>query len=346
VKAALFMGAGKPLEVTDVPAPVPQAGEALVRVAACGVCHTDLHYLDHDVPTFKPPPMILGHEISGTVEAVAGDGPVQVGDRVLVPAVLGCGACPACRTGRENICASMRMVGNHMDGGYAELVTVPAGDLVPLPDELPLAESSVIADALTTPFHAVVNRGKVKPGDRVAVFGCGGIGINVVQLAAAAGAEVVAVDINAERLELAGRLGAAHTVDASAGGDTKSKVAKAVRGLTGGGAEVAFECIGRPETQAQAFDSTRNGGRLVLVGYSTDAMPLNAGRTMFREMEIVGSLGCRGIDYPRVVELVRQGKVSLHDIVTSRFGLDRINDAFDELRAGRGVRSIVVPDAA
>jgi len=339
MKAAVFHGSGRPLSIEEVPTPVPALGEALVRVAACGVCHTDLHYLDHGVPTFKAPPLILGHEISGTVEAVAADGPVQPGDRVLLPAVLGCGHCTACRAGRENLCENLRMFGNHVDGGYAEYVVAPAGGLVPLPDSLPLIESAIIADAVTTPYHAVVNRGQVKPGDRVAVFGCGGIGLNVVQIAAALGAFVVAVDVRADKLDRARALGAAETVN----GTAETAVDKAVRAHTSGGADVAFECVGHPETQAQAFGSTRNGGRLVLVGYSAEPMRINSGRVMFREMEIVGSLGCRSVDYPRVIELVRSGRIRLAELVTGHFALERINEALDALRAGDGVRSVVVP---
>jgi Zn-dependent alcohol dehydrogenase len=217
-------------------------------------------------------------------------------------------------------------------------VAVSSKDLIPLPDSLPLEASAVIADALTTPYHAVVNRGRVRPGDRVAVFGCGGIGLNVVQIAAAFGARVVAVDLRDDKLARATELGAAATVNAASG-----KVDKAVRELTGGGAEVAFECVGLPASQEAAFGATRNGGRLVLVGYSPDPMRLNSGRVMFREMEVIGSLGCRGIDYPRVVELVRQGRIKLEELVTARFPLERINEAFDALRAGQGVRSIVTP---
>lgn len=339
MKAAVFRGTGRPLSLEEWPAPVPGPGEALVRVAACGVCHTDLHYLDHGVPTFKPAPLILGHEISGTVEDVSGGGPVRPGDRVLLPAVLGCGQCAACRAGRENLCDNLHMFGNHVDGGYAEFVVAPAGGLVPLPDSLPLIESAIIADAITTPYHAVVNRGRVKPGDWVAVFGCGGIGLNVVQIATAVGAQVVAVDVRADKLERAKAFGAAEVVN----GLTEAAVDKAVRALTAGGAEVTFECVGHPATQAQAFGSTRNGGRLVLVGYSAEPMVLNGGRVMFREMEIVGSLGCRSLDYPRVIDLVRRGSIRLAELVTGRYGLDQVNEAFDALRAGDGVRSVVVP---
>jgi 6-hydroxycyclohex-1-ene-1-carbonyl-CoA dehydrogenase len=340
VRAALFHGADQPLTIEDVPVPDPGPGEIRVRVAGCGVCHTDLHYVDHGTPTFKPPPIILGHEIAGTVDAV-GEGVerFESGDRVLLVAVTSCGSCEACRIGRENICENSGMFGNHRDGGYAEYVTAPAKDVFVLPEEIPLVEGSIIADAVTTPYHAVVNRGRVQPGDRVVVVGCGGVGLNVVQMARAMGASVVAVDRAPEKLEWAKRLGADHVVDTS----EDERPDRTVRKLTGGGAAVAFEVVGLPATQELALGCLATGGRLVLVGYSPEAMSLNAGRVMFRELEVVGSLGCRPVDYPRVIDLVRQGKLCLDGLVTHRFALEEIDAAFDTLRRGEALRAVVTP---
>ncbi|HKZ70476.1 MAG TPA: alcohol dehydrogenase catalytic domain-containing protein, partial [Anaerolineales bacterium] len=173
MKAAIFYASHQPLKVEEVPTPTPKTGEVLVKVAGCGVCHTDLGYLDHDVPTGKKPPLILGHEASGTIAEV-GEGVknFKEGDRVVLPAVYGCGQCKLCRAGRENICENMIFIGSNADGAYAEYVLYPAHAAMHLPSELPLVESAIIADATTTPFHAVVNRGQVKPGDAVVVIGC------------------------------------------------------------------------------------------------------------------------------------------------------------------------------
>ena len=340
MKAAVFIEPNQPLEIRDVPTPEPGPNEVLVKVAACGVCHTDLHYIDHGTPTFKKPPLILGHEASGTIAGVGADVTEWTeGDRVLLPSIFTCGTCAACRIGRDNVCHNLIMLGNHVDGAYAEYVLAPSQSTFALPGEIPLEEGAIIADATTTPYHAVVVRGQVSPGDQVVVFGCGGIGANVVQVAAVLGARVVAVDISEEKLEWARKLGAAEAIDPSG----EERIDKLVRKLTGGGADVAFECVGTPVTQEQAFASTRNGGRLVLVGYSPKAMKLNSGRVMFREMEIMGSLGCRSADYPRVIEMVRRGKLRVADLVTARYALDDINEAFDGLRAGAGLRSIVTP---
>jgi 6-hydroxycyclohex-1-ene-1-carbonyl-CoA dehydrogenase len=340
VRAALFHGPGRPLTIEERAVPRPGSGEILVKVAACGVCHTDLHYLDHGVKTFKAPPLILGHEPSGTiVEAGPQAGSFRTGERVLLPAVLTCGVCRLCRLGRENICEAMKMFGNHVDGAYAEYVVAPAKDVFRLPDGVPLEEGSIIADALSTPFHAVTRRGEVRPGDLVAVFGCGGVGMNVVQIAAAAGGRVVAVDLSEEKLALARRFGAAEVVHPPSAGDA----AKAVRRLTDGGADVAFEAIGLPATIRQALDSVRSGGRLVIVGYASEEVPIAAGRVMFREVTVLGSLGCRPVDYPPLIRMVADGRLKVKELVTHQFPLERINEAFDLLRRGQALRSIVLP---
>jgi 6-hydroxycyclohex-1-ene-1-carbonyl-CoA dehydrogenase len=339
MRAAVFYEPRMPLRITDVPIPQPKPHEVLVKVSACGLCHTDLHYIDHGVPTAKRPPLILGHEAAGIVAEVGldTDGP-KVGDRVLLPAILTCGRCPACRSGRENICQRMEMFGNDRDGAFAEYVTAPAKDVFPLPDEMPLVESCIIADAVTTPYHAVKNRAQVQPGDHVVVYGCGGVGLNVVQFANLAGGLVIAVDTSEDKLEWAGRLGAVSALNPERVPD----IGRAVRKLTGGGADIAIEAIGNPATMRAAFTTLRSGGRLVVVGYSEAEVALAAGRIMYREMEIRGSLGCRPVDYPRVIELVRSGRVETRSLVTARFPLAEINVGFDQLRQGVGIRSVVI----
>lgn len=340
MKAALFHGPGQPLDVTDVPTPSPGPGEALVRVAACGLCHTDLHYLDHGVKTFKPPPLILGHEAAGIVSQV-GDGVAAPapGARVLIPAVLSCGRCGYCRAGRENLCACLQMLGNNIDGAYAEYVVVPASELIPVPSELPLERACVIADALSTPYHAVTRRGRVQPGHAVAVVGCGGVGLNVVQCATAAGGRVIAIDPNEERLAVARTLGATETINPC----TVARPDKRVRELTDGGADVAFEAVGTPATMQLAFGLLRRGGRLVVIGYSAEDVTLSAARLMYYELEVVGSLGCGAGEYPEIIRLLQAGRLNLDPIVSGTIPLERINEGLDRLRRGEGVRWVVTP---
>ena len=340
MKAAVFYAVHEPLRLEEVPTPAPQQGEVLIRVAGCGVCHTDLHYLDHGTPTFKKPPMILGHEIAGVVAAV-GDKVTTLAerDRVLLPAVLSCGRCQWCRIGRENICENGIMLGNHINGGYAEYVAVPAKDVFKLPADVPLVEGSVIADAITTPYHAVVRRGRVTAGDWVAVFGCGGVGLSLVQVAVTCGAHVIAVDVKASKLDAAIRFGATAALNPT----TTPALDKEIRNITKGGVDIAFEAVGKAVTQETALSCLRAGGRLVLVGYSPETMKLNAGKVMFRELEVIGSLGCRPVDYPRAIELVRRGKIRLGEMVTHRFPLDKIGEALDTLRGGDAIRIVVTP---
>jgi alcohol dehydrogenase, propanol-preferring len=200
-------------------------------------------------------------------------------------------------------------------------------------------EGSIIADAVTTPYHAVVRRGRVTPGDWVAVFGCGGVGLSLVQIASAVGGRVIAVDVKDAKLETARRFGATAVFNPA----TTKKLDKEIRALSGGGVDVAFEAVGKAVTQEAALNSLTTGGRLVLVGYSPETLPLNAGRVMFREIEVLGSLGCRPVDYPRAIEMVRQGHVRLMDLVTHRFPLERISEALDTLRGGDAIRVVVTP---
>jgi 6-hydroxycyclohex-1-ene-1-carbonyl-CoA dehydrogenase len=340
MKAARYYGAEKGVIVEEAPDPTPGEGDLLVKVAACGVCHTDLHYLDHGVATFKAPPVILGHEISGRV--VAAGGAVsgwKEGDPVLIPAVLTCGSCRNCREGRENICEKMEMLGNHRDGGYAEYIVVPAKDCFKLPEGMNVEEAAVIADALSTPYHAVRNRAKVRPGENVLVVGCGGIGLNIVQCAALMGAKVIAVDIRERPLELARELGADETLNLSG----LEKPEKEIRARTGGGVDVAFEAVGKPQTQRLAFLSLRMGGRFCVVGYSAEEVTLPFARVMFFEQSIIGSLGCRPVDYPALISLVHRGKLKVKPLITGRYPLERINEAFDALRTGEGIRSLILP---
>lgn len=340
MKAAVFREAGKPLTIEEIPTPSPGPGEALVRVAGCGMCHTDLHYMDHGVKPFKTPPLVLGHEIAGTVAAVgAGVTGRAPGDRVVIPSVFGCGRCEFCRHGRENLCVEMVMLGNNIDGGYAENVLVPARELVPVPDSLPLEKACVVADALSTPFHAVRNRARVRPGETVAVVGCGGVGLNVVQCAAAAGGRVVALDLNDTRLAIATRLGAFATLNPG----TMERPDKKVRELTGGGAEVVFEAIGNPKTMELGFSLLRKGGRMCVIGYTHEPMTLSAARLMYYELEVMGSLGCGAGEYRDILALVAAGRLTLDPIVSGTIPLANINEGFDRLRRGEGVRWVAVP---
>lgn len=345
MRAAVFEKVKEPLKVVDdykSPKIDGVLGQVIVDITACGVCHTDLGFLDHGVPTGKSPPLILGHEMSGVVKETSSDvKSFKQGDHVLIPAVIACGNCFQCRIGRENICSNQIFFGSNVDGGFAEQIMVPAKDIFHLPSEIPLEEGCIIADAISTPYHAVKNRGQVRPGDWAVVIGCGGIGLNLVQNIKVAGGLPIAVDIVPEKLDIAKKLGAVETISAKEMDDRG--IVGAIRKMTKGGADIAFEAIGNPATFKQAFNSLRTGGRLVAVGYSPKRWDgFDIGRVMFREMELVGSLGCRTVDYPRIIELVKNKKLVVEPLVTAKYPLSEINEAFDVMRRGEGVRTVIL----
>lgn len=340
MKAAIFHGGGRPLTFEEWPTPEAGPGELVVRVSACGLCHTDLHYLDHGVPTFKTPPIILGHEAAGHITQIGGN--VRgwtVGQPVLLPAVFTCGACTMCGTGRANICEKMLMLGNHTDGAFAEYIKVPAREVIALPADLDPVEMAIVGDAVTTAYHAVVNRTQVRAGDRVAIFGCGGVGLSAVQFAAMQGAHVTAVDLEDAKLAIARDLGAADTVNPRQYPET----VKELKRRSGGGMDRTMECIGNPVTIQQAQGALRTGGRLTIVGFCGKAVELSAAKIMFQEQEVIGSLGCRPADFPRVIDLIRQGRFRLAPLVTARRPLSELPQALDDLRAGRGIRTVILP---
>lgn len=328
------------MKIEERPDPIPGPGEVRVRIAACGVCHTDLHYLDAGVPTYKKPPIILGHEAAGSVDRL-GEGAegVAVGQKVVVPAVLPCGQCAMCRVGRSNVCLRMKMLGNHVDGGFAQYVCLPARDAVPIPEGLDPVEVCLVADAVTTAYHAVVRRGEVHGGDRVAVFGCGGVGLSVVQFASVMGASVLAVDRDPAKLERARAVGAVEVLNVM----EKKEPAKAIKQWSEGGVDRAFECIGKGETLLQAHASLRVGGRLCVVGFNEKPVEFPMGKVMFFEQEVVGSLGCRPVDFAPVLRMVKEGRFRIAPLITARRPLEEIGEAMEELRSGRAVRTVLIP---
>lgn len=335
VKAAVLREGNSFLSIEDVAIPEIQDDELLVKVAACGVCHTDLHYIDHGVPTFKAKPIILGHEISGIVEKSKSE-LFKTGDKLLLPAVYSCGKCHFCLAERENLCKNFTMLGNSIDGGFAEYIKVSAKDTQKLPDNIPLEEACIIADAISTPYYAVVYRAKVKQNDNVLIIGCGGVGINAVQIAVMLGANVIVCDINDDKLEIAKKLGARHIVNPL---KTDLKTYLKANKLT---VNKAFEVIGKPETIELAYKMLGVGGTLCVIGYTNQNISINPAKIMFYEQEIIGSCGCPPRVYPEIIKLVEHGKLKLLPVINKKYPLDKINTAFDDLRKGKVLRNIIV----
>ncbi len=330
----------------------PGSQEVLVQVAGCGVCHTDLGFFYEGVPTRKPFPLTLGHEVSGTV-VDAGDGAAAwLNQPVVVPAVIPCGECAACRAGRGQICPEQIFPGNDVHGGFASHLRVPANGLCPVPNladpetnpsRVELPALSVIADAVSTAYQAIVRSG-LGEGDLAVFVGAGGVGGFGVQVAAAMGAVTVAIDIDAGRLDLMTRHGADLTLNAA---ELEFKALRdAVRSLAKQRKiptwrQRIFETSGTEQGQLTAYGLLGHGGYLSVVGFTAKKVELRLSNLMAFDARAEGNWGCLPEHYPAIVELVLSGKVALEPFIEYR-PLSSINETFEDLRARRVSRRIIL----
>ncbi len=339
---------GKALERMEGAGRDPEADEVVIEVAGCGVCHTDVGYADGHVDTRAPLPLVLGHEIVGRVIEAGAGAEDWVGRDVLVPAVIACGECDLCRSGRGNVCKRQMMPGNDLDGGFATHVTLPAVGLAgvdSLPDGYELADLAVVADAVTTPLQAV-RRAGVTEGNLAVVVGAGGVGSYAVQVAAASGAIVVAVDINDDRLTPLLDHGAAATINARS--LSPREVRDAARqhardlGAPSTGWKI-FECSGTAPGQETAFGMLGPAGTLAVVGFTMDKVSIRLSNLMAFDADAFGSWGCPPERYPEAVELVTSGQVDLLQF-TRKVSMAEAEAALAVTRDGSDPRrSILVP---
>jgi S-(hydroxymethyl)glutathione dehydrogenase/alcohol dehydrogenase len=360
MKAAIIREPLTPLSIEEVAIDKPVDREVLVRTAVSGVCHSDLHYVDRPSAWFGQAG-VLGHEASGHVEAV---GPnvteFQPGDPVIACLSFFCGKCEYCLVGRTNLCSAKPGRGSELpprlsqDGqallqfagiaGYAEQMLVHENALVKISPEMPLDKAALISCGVMTGVGAVLNRAKVEPTATVAVFGVGGIGMSVVQGARIAGARrIIAVDMINYKLERALEFGATDVVNAS-----QNDPVEAIRELTAGGVDYAFEAVGHGDIAAQAFNSLRAGGEAVMLGVAEpDATVTVPAAALRREKILTGSsMGSNRfkVDMPKYIEMYFQGKLLLDEMVTRQYRLDEINEAFNVLRGGEVMRSVLIHD--
>ena len=365
-RGAVLFQPGSPLEICDVDVAAPRAGEALVKMAAAGVCHTDLHVMQGKFAA--PLPAVLGHEGAGVVAEVGpGVTSLKPGDPVIPLWRLSCGRCEFCNMGRPALCpegSRVRNTGRLVDGTsrlshrgselmhyagvstFCEYSVVPEAALLKIDADVPLDRAALLGCAVVTGAGAVTHAAKVRPGQSVAVFGAGGVGLNVIQAAALAGARVVvAVDVHAGKFELAKRLGATHVVDASG-----EEPAAAVRAVTGGrGVDFSFDAVGAPAVVRQAYDCLARTGRLVVLGIASAGaeVSLPLGPLVFEERQVVGSFYGSGRpreDIPALIGQYRAGRLKLDELLTRRYPLERINEAYAALDRGEVARSVVVFD--
>ncbi len=363
VRAAVLHGINTPLSIETLTLAPPGPREVQVRLRAAGVCHSDLHVIKGELR--QPLPIVLGHEGAGTVEAVGAEvRDIQPGARVVLSWIPACGECFYCRNGQAHLCdngdpfakdsrfsLSGQPVHHFLStSAFAESVVVPRGGVIPVPDDMPLETAALISCGVATGIGAVMNAAHLAAGASAAVFGCGGVGLNVIQGARLAGAGLIAaVDRVPAKLETARRFGATHTVDAS---NPEVDVAKALRGLTGGrGIDAAFEAVGRADILQTVLSSVRKGGIVVAVGLPPIDERLNVRglSLVLQEKSIIGSLygsASPGEAIPRLLGLYKEGKLMLDELISHRFALDQINQAFEMLERGELNRGLIVFDGA
>lgn len=342
MKAIRFVAPKQPLEMHDIP--VPEIGERdiLVKVKAAGICHSDAHYRSGISPV-RPVPLTLGHEVAGLVEKVGTQVTnVKVGDRVCLHYNLTCGDCYHCSTGNDQFCEKVLMLGHYTNGGYAEYISVPARNAIHLPDEIPFEQGATLMCASATSFHAL-KKSRLKAGERVAIFGAGGLGQSAIQLAKAFGAlEVYAVDINEDKLNMAKGYGAI-PVHASQF-DAVAEIKKLTKGK---GVDVAIEMIGLKQTMKQAIQVAGVMARVVIVGLSDQPIEIDTyNEILGNEVELIGSNDHHLQELPLLVEMARKKVLDTSRIVTKTVPLDaeEVNQALDDLeKFGSEVRTVIVP---
>jgi 2-desacetyl-2-hydroxyethyl bacteriochlorophyllide A dehydrogenase len=343
MKAVRLVEPGQPLAMLDVPVPQIGPSDVLVRVHAAGICRSDMHYRAGVSPV-RPLPLTLGHEVAGVVEQ-AGPAVTRVapGDRVCLHYLVSCGQCAYCARGREQFCTTGSMIGKYQDGGYAEYIRVPGRNAFPLPDEIPFEQGAILMCSSATSLHALY-QAHLQPGEQLAVFGVGGLGMSAIQLARAFGVlDVFAVDIDAGRLEMAAQLGAIPVDNRQ--GDAVSEIQRRTRGR---GVDVALELVGLPATIRQALEALAVFGRAVVVGLGEEPIEVEPYTDLIlKEAKLIGCSDHLAQELPLLIDLARRGVLDLSSVVTRTVPLDAaaINAVLDRLEAfGAGeVRTVATP---
>ncbi len=342
MKAVRLVETRQLLQMQEVPRPQIGEDDVLVRIKAAGICHSDAHYRAGISPVSSLP-LTLGHEVAGVIEEVGSQvSSVRVGDRVCLHYLVTCGDCYYCSTGNEQFCVSGAMIGKHRDGGYAEYISVPARNAFLLPDELTFEQGAVLMCSSATSFHAL-QKAEVKPGETVAIFGAGGLGMSAIQLAQAFGAlDIYAVDVDEKKLEMARDFGAV-AVNARAGDPVEE-----LRRLTEGkGVDVALELIGLPLTMQQAVQSLAVFGRAVIVGITDQTFEIAPyADLLMKEAQVLGASDHLAQELPLLLEMTRRRLLDLSHLITATIPLDStaINQVLDRLERGEaGIRTVILP---
>ena len=364
-KAVLCRETNQPVVVEDIEVESPRRNEVMIKLAACGVCHSDLSATNGTIAF--PPPVVLGHEGAGVVVEV-GEGVTEIamGDHVVSSFVSMCGHCRYCQTGRPQLCDQASKAAFTLPDGtvrtkdlqgkplnifsgcgvMAEYATLHVDNVVKIDRDIPLDRAALISCGVMTGVGAVTNTARVEPGSITVVFGAGGVGLNAIQGCALAGAAmIVAVDTTEAKLDMARRFGATHAVNAK----TDENLVKTIRKLTGGGADYSFECIGYGEVVAQAYGVLRKGGTAVVVGVAApkDMTSIRTASLTFEEKTLTGSYFGSARpreDFPRLLALYRAKRLKLDELITRTYSIDQAPQAFADLAAGKNARGVILFD--
>lgn len=344
MKAVRLVHGGQPLADADVPIPEIGPADVLIRVAAAGICHSDAHYRA-GISKIDRLPLTLGHEVAGRVEKVGSDVMhLSAGDRVCVHYLVHCGSCEFCTRGLEQFCRSGQMIGKHRDGGYAEFISVPAANAFALPDEVPFEVGAIMMCSSATALHAL-NKSRFKPGESIAIFGCGGLGFSALQVARAFDCgDIYVIEINPAKLALTASMGAV-AIDARSADPVEQ-----IKEATGGrGVDVALELIGSAKTMRQAVLCLAPLGRAALVGLTAESMEIHPYTELInREVEIIGVSDHLATEIPALIEFARSGKLRFPPESLRSVNLDavQINGALDALHHSIDhVRTLIVPSS-
>ena len=342
MKAAVLYEVRQPLKIEDLEMPAVHDEDVLIKVASCGVCHTDLKVIEGR--NRFTPPTILGHEVAGTVEAIGAQcRDFKVGDRVIIGMRYKCGRCRYCLSAHENLCERRPAPPNLKKqdgtavtrwnvGGFAQYVAVPAYMTFKIPDGISMEEASVVGCRVTTAYNAVKHRGKLQPNESALVIGCGGIGLNTIQFLRCFGAyPIIAVDIAEDKLAAAKNFGATHTINASS-----EDPVKAVIKLTDGGVDKSFEAIGNTKTADQIIQATRPGGTATIIGgLGSGPFTISSGNFVTKEITITGVSSRQANDVDEVFQMARQGRIELKSLITQSYRYEQINEALHDLEHGK-----------
>lgn len=362
-KAVVCRGVNEPVTIEEIEVDAPQHNEVMVKMFACGICHSDLNILDGSIPA--PMPLVIGHEGAGEVVAVGpGVEHLRVGDHVVNSFVSICGRCRYCNAGKPSLCDQAVKSAYTLPNGalrtrdasgaplhvlcglgaMAEYATMHVDNVVKVDADVPLDRAALISCGVMTGVGAATNAAKVEPGTVCVVFGCGGVGLNAIQGCAISGAAmIVAVDTSDFKLDLARQFGATHVVNAK----NETNIVKALRKLTGGGADYCFECVGSGETVAQAYGALGKGGTAVVVGVakSTDMTSIRTMTLPFEAKRLIGTYygdARPQLDFPRLINLYKIGKLKIDELITRTYRIDEAAQAFVDLKAGRNARGVII----